>query len=576
MPLGHPTNPDIVEFLRRHAALMELDGANAFRVRAYANAARVLGEAEVDAASMAAAGTLTSLDGVGTSVAKLVAEFIETGTASAHRDLLERVPAALLDLLNLPGLGVAKVKALFEATGIATLDQLEAACQSGALDEVSGFGRKTQQNLLKGIELTRRFAGQFRVHRAMAAALELIAALDGHPACEQVSVAGSLRRRREVVKDIDLVAATNRPGELSALLSAYSETDEVLARGDAKTSVRLNSGIQVDLRTVAPDHFPALLHHFTGSVDHNVALRARALTMGLRLNEYGLCRGEEPLPCADETELYRLLGLTYIPPEMREGLGEVAAAEADGIPQLVEEGDVRGILHVHTTFSDGLDELADMAEAVRSRGYQYLGISDHSKTAGYASGLKEDAAARQHDEIDALNAAYGDGFRIFKGIESDILRDGDLDYDDAFLERFDFVVASIHSPMNMPAERMTARIVRALGHPATTILAHPSGRLLLEREGYPMDMDQILEAAAAHGVAVEINAHPHRLDLDWRHIRKARSLGARFAINPDAHRIADLDNIGWGVGVARKGWLRAADVITCLDVDGIGAFFKAP
>ena len=575
--MNHPTEADIVEFLERHAALLELDGASAFRVRAYANAARRLAEAEVDAVSMAARGTLTELDGVGKSVSELVSEFVTSGAAASHDELLQRVPATLLDLLRLPGLGLKKVKALYEATGIATLEALEAACRAGTLDAVSGFGRKTQDRILQGIELARRFEGHFHVHRAMAAAREVVEALARHPDCREVAVAGRLRRRCEVVEDIVLVAATDSPGALVEALAGDGATAEVIERGETGIDLRLEAGPRLTLHAVPPAHFPAALARHTGSRQHWTNLTERARAAGLRLDERGLRRvGEdasEPRPCADEAELYRALGLAPIPPELREGNDEVEVASGGRLPELVTAEDVRGILHAHSTYSDGRDRLADLAQAVRDRGYRYLGISDHSKTAAYASGLREDAVERQHEEIDALNERFGDEFHILKGIESDILGDGSLDYDDAFLGRFDFVIASIHSPMNMPADRMTARVVRALEHPATTILGHPSGRLLLTREEYPMDMDRILETAAAHGVAVEISAHPHRLDLDWRRVRQARDLGVVFSVNPDAHRIADLDYLEWGIGVARKGWLGSADVITCLDAGPLRAFF---
>jgi DNA polymerase (family X) len=337
--------------------------------------------------------------------------------------------------------------------------------------------------------------------------------------------------------------------------------------------VRLHNGLQADLRVVADDEFPYILHHFTGSKEHNVELRARAIDLGLKINEYGLFRGEERIDCIDEAAFFKVLGLDYIPPELREGLGEIAAAANGELPELINEQDMRGMLHLHSNYSDGADSIAAMAQAVQQRGYTYMGMSDHSQSAAYAGGLKVDAVRRQWDEIDALNEELAP-FHIFKGIESDILGDGSLDYEDDILEQFDFVVASVHSQFNLKREAMTARIIRAIEHPATTIVGHLTGRLLLEREGYDVDIDAIIAAAARARVSIEINAHPARLDMDWRHVKKARDQGVKITVNTDAHRLSGLDYLSYGIGCARKGWLRREDVPNTLELDAFRQYLQ--
>lgn len=570
-----PANADILAFLKRQAALMELAGQNPFRVRAFANAARSLEELEVDIAAGSAAAALTEVDGVGKGVAQAIAEYIERGTTPAYEALTQEVPESLLDLLRVPGLGTKKVKAIHAALGVVTLEQLEAACRDGRLDPLPGFGPKSRDNILRGIAGLARYRGQYRLDRALADAQALVDALASLPATVRVSVAGSLRRRREVVKDIDIVLSTAAPAEVAQAFCALPQVAQVLARGERKATVRLGSGIQADLRLVADDRYASMLHHFTGSREHNVDLRSRALARDLHLNEYGLFRGREgdgeALPMADEESLFAALGLAYIPPELREGLGEVEAAEAGALPRLLTAGDLRGALHVHSRYSDGADTLEAMVDAVRDRGYEYVAVCDHSRSAGYVYGLKEADVERQHAEIDALQESRGD-LRILKGIECDIRRDGDLDYGDEVLARFDLVVVALHNPMGMDAAALTRRVVRALEHPAADILAHPTGRVLLEREGYPLDLDELLAAAAAHGVAVELNTHPARLDLDWRWLRRARELGVAIAVNTDAHSRADLDSLDLGVGIARKGWLTAADVVNAMAVDDLLAW----
>ena len=571
-------NADIVAFLKRHASLMELAGRNGFRVRAFDNGARMLEELEVDIADMSAAGTLTEIDGIGKGLADFIEEFIDSGTTKAYGELTETVPETLLDILRIPGLGTKKVKAIHKALDVTDLQQLEAACREGRLDGLSGFGEKTQQNILRGIAALSRYQGQYRLDQALADARGLVEQLEAHRATIRVSIAGSLRRHKEVVKDVDIVLSTESPAEVASAFAAFPQVVEVLSRGERKTAVRLRSGIQVDLRLVAEEHYASMLHHFTGSKDHNVAMRSRALARDLHLNEYGLFHGKkgdgERIDTVDECELFGALDLRYVAPELREGLGEVEAAEQGELPHLLQAAHVRGILHVHTRASDGADTLPEMVEAVRKRGYEYVCICDHSKSAGYVFGLKVADIEQQHAEIDTLQADLPD-FRVLKGIESDILRDGDLDYDDDILASFDLVVVAIHNVMAMDEATLTKRVVKALEHPATNVLAHPTGRLLLEREGYKIDLEEVIAAAAANDVALELNTHPARFDLDWRWLRRARDAGCRIAVNTDAHKIDDLDSLELGTGIARKGWLTPEDVINTMTAGEMLAWAKA-
>jgi DNA polymerase (family 10) len=578
VPTGTPENGEVVAFLKRLAALMELSGANGFRVRAFDNAARMLEELEVDIAEMSAAGTLTQIDGIGKGLAEVIAEYVERGTAATYDELTDTIPESLLELLRIPGLGTKKVKAIYDELGIASVDELAAACHEGRLDGLPGFGRKTQENILKGIEGLSRFAGQYRLDQALGDAQRLVEGLEALPQTQRVSVAGSLRRHKEIVKDVDIVLSTDDPAAVSQAFVELPGVDDIIAQGERKTSVRMASGIAVDLRLVADEHFASMLHHFTGSKDHNVGMRSRALARDMHLNEYGLFHGRkgegQRLDTPDETALFEALDLTFVAPELREGLGEIEAAEAGQLPELLTVDDIRGMLHVHTDASDGDDSLEAMVAAVRERGYDHVAICDHSKSAGYVFGLKEADIEAQHAAIDELQAGIDDGFRILKGIEADILKDGRLDYDDDVLATFDLVVVAVHNAMAMDEATLTRRIVTALEHPATNILAHPTGRLLLEREGMPVNLEEILAAAAANDVALELNTHPQRFDLDWRWLKRARDAGCRVAVNTDAHRIAHLDNLEMGCGIARKGWLEARDVINTLSADDLLAWAR--
>ena len=575
--MGKVTEVDkdqVVAVLEEMAVILELKGENPFKVRAYVNAARTLAATAEPVEDLVASGRLGELKGFGKAITEKVTTLVTTGRLPAYEELRASLPEGLFGLLDIPHLGPRKVRAIYDELGITTLRELEYACHENRLVALPGFGPKSQEKVLKGIADLKRYAAHFLYAEAAWAAEAVVEALGAHPAVVACKVAGSLRRRREIVKDIDLVAASAKPEEVSAAFADLPQVAEVILSGPTKTSVRLEEGIACDLRVVEPASWPAALQHFTGSKKHNTELRGRAKRRGLTLNEYGLFKGKKPRPLDSEEALYEALDLEPIPPELREGWGEVEAAERGELPALVEEGDLAGLLHVHTDWSDGLNTLEEMAEAARRAGYGYLGICDHSQSVVYANGLTPKRVREQQRAIDRLNKQLSD-FQVFKGIEVDILADGSLDYDDELLATFDFVVASIHSRFGLSKDAQTERLIRAASHPAVTILGHPTGRLLLAREGYALDMEAVLEAAAAHGVAVELNAHPQRLDLDWRLCRRAKELGVPVAVNPDAHRTDGLADVAYGVGIARKGWLTAADVLNTRDVEGVSEFFAS-
>lgn len=561
----------IVRTLLSMADLMELASENPFRPRSFRSGARALEALADDLAAVIEARQLESLPGIGKTIAAEIESLWVEGTSSRLVELLEAVPAGVRDMLEVAGLGPKKIRALWHGLDLTSLEQLEKACRDGRVAELEGFGEKSAQKILDGIEYLRSVAGRFLIVEARHVAEPLLEYLRSCSAVGRAEVAGSYRRAKEVLKDLDLVACSDRPDLASAHFVAFERVVDVVARGGTKTSVRLDNGMAVDLRIVSAGEFAFALCHFTGSKEHNTAMRARARERGLKLNEYGLFRGDERIDCASEEEIHRALELAYIVPELRENLGEIELAAAGELPRLVEDGDLRGVIHLHTTWSDGKASLREMVTEARARGYEYLGVTDHSQTAFYAGGLKPDDVRRQHEEIAALEAEL-DGFRIFKGIESDILPDGSLDYEDDVLERFDFVIGSLHASLGQAADEVTRRVVRAIENPFLTMLGHATGRLLLRRDGAALDMDRVLAAAAEHGVVVEINANPRRLDMDWRLGPRARQLGVLTSINPDAHHPGGYDDIRYGVGTARKAGFTAASVVNTLPADDFARF----
>jgi DNA polymerase (family X) len=562
------TKEKVINILEDIAVLLELTGENPFKSRAYSNAARNLEKVDEDLGDLARRGKLFEIEGIGDAIGKKITELLLAGKLDYYEKLKASVPPGHLDMLKISGLGPKKIHMIYKELGITTVGELAYACHENRLAGLKGFGKKTQDNILAGIERLQRYSERRLYDEVSGHADALLEFLKKNKDASAVSIAGSLRRGNETIKDIDVLASSSGPEKLAQAFAGYGEVASVIARGDTKVSVVLKAGINVDLRIVTQDEFPYALHHFTGSRDHNTAMRGRAKDLGFKMNEYGLFRGEENLICRNEGEIFAALGLQYIEPELRENMGEIEAAERGELPRLIEENDIQGIFHVHTNFSDGTDSLENMATAVKAMGLQYIGVSDHSRSAFYAGGLKVEDITRQHDAIDRLNEKHAP-FYIFKGIESDIGPDGSLDYDEEILATFDFVIAAVHSGFNMPESEMTSRIKKALANPFTTMLAHPTGRLLLSREPYAVNIMDLMDTAAEYGTVLELNANPHRLDLDWRNCIHAAKKGVKIAINPDAHSVGGLQCINLGVKIARKGWLTKGDCLNCLSLEAM-------
>jgi DNA polymerase (family 10) len=563
--------------LSQIAAYLELRGESRFKIRAYEEAARSLTKLETDdLAALDRTGDLAATRGLGPATLSIVRDLIATGESRYLEELRADTPSGLIDLLRVPGLATAKIHLLREALDVDSVESLEAALQDGRVAKLKGFGPKTAEKLLRGIEFFRSSGSRMLHHRGAAQARALVSMVRAHPDVIAAEVAGSVRRHGETVGDTDVVAACRIDPRMVA--ASFARAPGVRAVADANSAsprITYVDGTRLDLHCVPEADFTVALWRATGSASHVAAVAARLHERGMTLDG-DIVRGARggAVPVADEPALYALAGLAFVPPEMREGHGEIERAATGPIDDLLTLGDVQGALHCHSTWSDGKATIAQMADASRARGWRYIGITDHSQAAFYAGGLSRDKVLMQHAEIDGINAASTDGFRVLKGIEADILADGAIDYDDALLDRFDYVVGSVHSRFAMDERAMTDRVLRALDDPHLTVLGHPTGRLLLSRDAYAIDMHAVLEKAAERGVAVEINADPHRLDLDWRLIPAARALGATFEIGPDAHSTTSLDNMGFGVGIARKGGVERGEVLNARPADEVLAFAR--
>ncbi|HEV8118323.1 MAG TPA: DNA polymerase/3'-5' exonuclease PolX [Thermoanaerobaculia bacterium] len=565
---------DVARVLEDIAGMLELKGSNPFKVKAYENGAKAVLSFPGNLQEAVASRELLKVPGIGPSLFANIETLVTTGSLPYHEELRARFPPGLRECLRIPGVGARRVKQLHDAVGIDSIESLEKICLEGKLAGIKGFGSKSAERILRGIAMLRATAGLHRYTRARRRADEVLDVLDGTGLAGKLQIAGSLRRRKEIVRDLDFVASSSDPEALGAAFRGLPWVSEVVADGPTKTSVRFADGLAADLRVVSEEDFPAALQYFTGSQEHNTLLRGRAKKMGLKLNEYGLFRigpPEERVPAASEAEIYRALGLDSIEPELREGLGEIEAAERGELPRLVSESDLKGVIHVHTTESDGRDTLEVMISAARDAGYTYAAVTDHSKTAGYAGGLSEERVLAQREEIRALQRQLPD-FRIFHGTEADILADGSIDYGDEFLANFDLVVASVHSRFGLPRAEQTARLVAAVRNPRVAVLGHPTGRLLLSREGLDVDVEAVIDAAAESGCALEINGSPERLDLDWRHCRKAAEKGVLFSIDPDAHSTREYAYVSLGVGIARKGWVTPKATLNARTADQLEAW----
>jgi DNA polymerase (family 10) len=566
--------------LEEIGTLLELQGESSFRCLAYHNAARTIAQLETNLADVVAAGKLDEIPGIGSTLKEKITTLVSTGKLPYLEDLRKKTPPGLVQMLRIPGLGPKKIKAMYDLLGIDDLTKLKEACEAGTVAELKGFGAKTQQKILDGLQFVSEAGDRVRIDQALPLAQALLERLKGLPGVQRIELCGSLRRRKETIKDVDILISSDDAGPIMKAFVSLPQVAQVVAHGETKSSVvvsdpDISPGVRLnaDLRVVTDAQFPFALHYFTGSKEHNVALRQRAIQHGWKLNEYELAGSGKKGKCKDEADLFKAFDIDYIPPELRELTGEIDAAAAHTLPDLLEYADLKGIFHCHTNASDGHNTLEEMAHAAKALGFHYLGIADHSQSLTVANGLSPERILKQMEEIDALNKRLK-GFKLFKGVECDILADGRLDYDDELLEKFDYVVASVHTLFNQPEEEMTRRIVRAIEHPSVTMLGHATGRLLLRRDGYRVDLEKVLQAAAKTGTMVEINAHPQRLDLDWIHCKRAKALGVKLVINPDAHSTADLELTQYGVHVARRGWLEEGDVFNTRSAAEVTAYLK--
>jgi DNA polymerase (family 10) len=560
-------NQQIATIFNEIAELLELKGGNSFRIRAYRRAAQNLDGLAQDVA-MLTADELMDIPGIGKDLAGKVREYVETGAIAKHEELKKDIPAGVLELLRVPGLGPKKAKLFYDRLKITSAEALKAAIAEGRLAGLSGIQKKTEENILRGIAALKKGSERTPLGRALPLAEEIVRRLKNAAPVGRIEVAGSIRRRRETVRDIDILVTSARPQEVMEVFVHLPHVNRVLAHGETKSSMVTDEGIQVDLRVVDEDSFGAALQYFTGSKEHNIRLREMAVKAGLKINEYGVFKGVAGKKIGGKTEedIYRALGLAWVPPELREDRGEIDLARENRLPDLVTLDDIKGDLHVHTKWSDGSHDLGTIINAARKQGYSYIAITDHTKGLGVAHGLDAKRLAEQGREIDAANRRLS-GFRVLKGTEIDIRADGRLDLPERALSSLDIVVASIHSGFNQPREQMTKRLLAAIRNPRVSIIAHPTGRLLGEREPYAVDMAAVLREAARCGVAMEVNAYPLRLDLNDIHVRMAKDLGVPLVISTDTHVMTQLDQMAYGVAVARRGWAERGDVLNTLPVE---------
>ncbi|MCX6135937.1 MAG: DNA polymerase/3'-5' exonuclease PolX [Ignavibacteriales bacterium] len=572
----------VADILSEIGTLLEVKGENPFKCRAYHAGARIVTSLTQDLSVLVTSGEIRNIKGIGDALSEKITELVTTGKLEYYEKLKSSVPPGVLQMLSIGGIGPAKVRVLSTTLKIATLDELEKACKEGKIRSVEGFGKKTEENILAGLSALKTYSARHLISSAEPVAKTMAAFVAKLKGVSRVEIAGSLRRRAETIGDIDILAVA-KESEAAAVMQSFTshpDVERITAHGATKSSVILLSGISCDLRIVNELEFPFALNYFTGSKEHNVRLRSLAREAGYSLNEYGFSKIEsqekrgaskQAFRCKDEEDIYRMLGLAYVPPELREDCGEFEKAQEKKLPQLVTEQDIKGTFHCHTTHSDGAHSLSEMANAARTLGWQYLGIADHSISASYANGMTEQRLKKQQKEIDLLNQNWSN-FRILKGVEVDILADGSLDFSDDVLAGCDYVVASVHSSFKMTEQQMTERIVQAISNRNVTMLGHLSGRLLLQRESYPLNQEQVVDAAAKCGTIIEINAHPTRLELNWRMCRYAKEKGVRVAINPDAHTMNGLKDVRFGVGIARKGWLTRQDVLNSMTLKEVQQF----
>jgi DNA polymerase (family 10) len=574
---------EVARLLEEIGVLLELQGENPFKVRAYHNAARALENLDEELDLIVKEERLKDIEGIGTSIAEKISSLILTGHLSYYEELKKSIPAGLLELLKIPGLGGKKIKVLYEELGIKSVEELIHACQKGEVAQLAHFGEKTQSNILNSIAKLKKSGVRFLWWQAMEIAQPILTELSKVEGVQRVEIAGSIRRKLETIGDLDFLVASSTPGPIMNWFTQHPWVEKIIAKGATKSSVQLFQGIQADLRIIPEEQFAFALLYFTGSRDHSIKIRHRANELGYTLSEYSLdsLEPDKPPPFPKhpkkpitEEDIFKTLGLSYIPPELREEKGEIEAAEKGKLPILVEEQDIRGVFHCHTTDSDGHNNLDEMIAAAQALGWEYFGISDHSKSSFQANGMSEDHLLEQVKRIHKINQSGKYSLHVFAGLECDILKNGKMDFSDDILKELDYVVASIHSVFNLDEKTMTARLIKAIENPYTTIIGHVTGRLLLRRDPYPVNLPKVIDACIANNKVMELNAQPTRLDLDWRFWHKAAEKGLKCAINPDAHSAKDLLYYRAGVNIARKGWLEKKHILNTFPLKKVQAYLK--
>ncbi len=581
MLMSEVTRDHLAEVLEEIALLMELKGENPFKIRAYRNGAEVVRSFDGDIVTRAKEGDLKGIKGVGDALQQKLHELASSGRLIFHEELKGQFPDGLFELLELQGLGPKKVKALYDELSIASLGALKRSCEAGQVGKLSGFGKKTEEKILSAIEAHERFSGHYRLSEVAPDAERILELLRQHPDASRAEIAGSYRRGKETLHDLDFLVATPSPALLTDFFTKIEGIREIIAQGETKASIRLENGLQCDLRAISNSEWPFALMYFTGSKEHNVELRSRALKQKLTLNEYhlqpakGASRDDPTSAITEESDIYGELGLQFIDPSLRENRGEFEAASEGSLPRLVEQENLRGTFHNHTTESDGRSTFTEMADAALDLGLSYLGISDHSKSSFQANGLDEERLLQQIETIRSLDKTLSN-LDLYAGNEVDILRDGTLDFDDGVLDKLDYVVASVHASFSLSEKEMTRRIIKAMENPYVTMLGHLSGRLLLRRDAYAVNHEKIIDCAAATRTVIELNCSSQRMDMDWTWWKRARDKGVKCSLNPDAHHADGLQNLHFGVRVARKGWLRREDVLNCLPPKDIRKWLQTP
>ena len=567
-------NRELASIFGQMADLLEILGQDPFRINSYRKVARIVGDLTEDIEGLWKQGTVAELPGVGKNTAGRIDEYFRTGRITAHQELLKQVPADLPELLDISGLGPKTIAKAWRQLGVTSLDDLQQAIDDGRLAELPGLGQKKASQIARGIAFRQRTAGRTPLGVALPIAEDLAEQLSKIAGVSRVEIAGSARRRCETIGDVDLLVQATQGKKVIETFAKFDGISEVLAAGTTKASVLLEKGFQVDVRVVGKKSFGAALAYFTGSKEHNVAVRGIAVDKKLKLNEYGLFKGNRVVAGADETGIYSKLGLAYIEPEIREDRGEIEAAQNGTLPRLLEISDIRGDLHMHTTASDGTTSIEELAHAAKDMGYEYIALTEHSGSEGIAHGLSTEKLLRQIEKVRRADSRIK-GIRILASAEVDILADGSLDYPNKVLAKLDLVTASIHSGLASSAKKVTSRLLKAMENPYVDIIGHPTGRLLGQREAMDLDMEQIIAAAAERQIAMELNSHWARLDLKDVHLRMAKEHGVKIAICTDAHSVEDLQNIRYGIWTARRGWLQAADVLNSSSADELVKWVSA-